>query len=304
MKFINKIVDLLHTNKLLLVSLVLQKYGCFIPDSLYLRWIFYCRMGYKLNLKNPRSFSEKLQWLKINNRKEIYTSIVDKFEVKQYIADRIGDSFVIPTLGVWDTCEEIDWKKLPLQFVLKTTHGGGGSGVIVCKDKNSLDQEETVCQLSKALKHNIYTEFREWPYKNIKPRIIAEKYMTQEDGSSLIDYKFFCFNGQPKFLYVRNSGPHPSINYMTMDWKPVPFKRSDCLPSDILPIKPLTFEEMEVIASKLSQDFPFVRVDLYEICGHVYFSELTFYPSSGLLPFEPQEWDFKIGKLLSLTNNN
>lgn len=279
---------------------IVDRLGCFLPDVLCLKLQFRCRMGYSLNLNKPSSFSEKIQWLKIYDRNPLYTILVDKYKVKEFVKERIGSSYIIPTIGVWESCDEIEWEKLPKGFVLKTTHDGGSAGVYICKDKQNVDKNKVNAQLSKSLTHNIYRVFREWPYKNVRPRIIAEKFMDQGNGDPLTDYKFFCFNGVPKFLYVRSNGARKLLNFVSMDWEAEPFKRADSIPSETLPEKPSQFETMKNIAASLSKDFPFVRVDLYEINNRVYFSELTFYPSSGLLPFVPQEWDFKLGDLLIL----
>lgn len=279
---------------------IVDRISPFLSDKLCLKLQFLCRMGYRLNLKNPVSFSEKLQWLKLYDRNSKYTKLVDKYEVKQYISEIISESYIIPTIGVWDSCDQINWNSLPNQFVLKTTHSGGSAGVIICKDKSKLNIQSVNKLLSKSQKQSIYRTFREWPYKNIQPRIIAEQYMEQSDGSPLIDYKFFCFSGTPKFLYVRIPGSKPTVNYMTLNWERTSFRRFDCEPSDLIPEKPSQFDAMVKIVTDLSKDIPFVRVDLYEINKRVYFSELTFFPSSGLLPFVPPEWDFKLGDLLQL----
>ncbi len=285
-----------------IITLV-DKLVIILPDVPCLKLQFRCRMGYGLNLNTPRSFSEKLQWLKLYKRDPLYTKLVDKYEVKDYIAKQIGYTHIISTLGVWESCNQINWDKLPEKFVLKTTHDGGSAGVYICKNKRRINKKKVCDQLSKSLKHSIYRVFREWPYKNVPPRIIAEEYMEQADGSGLIDYKFFCFNGVPQFLYVRKTGDNHSLNFVTMDWEKAPFRRSDNAPADELPPKPSQFDTMVCIAKKLSKGIPFVRVDLYEINNQVFFSELTFYPSSGLLPFVPQEWDYKLGDLLELPIN-
>lgn len=303
MNAIGKTASLLRTNRMALLLVLIDKLSFLFSDETYLKIQFKLRMGYPLNLDNPMTFSEKLQWLKLNDRNPRYTKLVDKYDVKTFVITTIGAQYIIPTIGVWDTVDAIQWESLPQQFVLKTTQGGGSYGVIVCRDKSRLDKNLAVKRINKALKQDIYKTFREWPYKKIKGRIIAEEYMEQEDGSDLIDYKFFCFNGEPIFLYVRWNAPsdrEEHINFITLDWKPAPFYRPDCRPSSNLPHKPVKFEEMKELTRKLSKGIPFVRVDLYEINSKVYFSELTFYPSSGLLPFEPMEWDRIIGDMLIL----
>lgn len=288
------------SNSLIILA---NKLSFLFPDDIFLKLQFRLRMGYRLDLTQPKTISEKIQWLKLYNRNPKYTNLVDKYEVKLIVAKEIGISHIIPTIGLWDTPEEIDFECLPNQFVLKTTHGGGNSGVVICSDKSQLDKAATIKKLRNSLKQDIYKDFREWPYKNVRKRIIAEKYMSQEDGSHLIDYKFFCFNGTPKFVYVSQNIPGSKRQlscFLTIDWTLAPFKKRNEEYALKEPIKPITFEEMSIIASNLSKGIPFVRVDLYEINGQIYFSELTFYPSSGMQPFEPQEWDYKLGAMLNL----
>lgn len=291
-----------HNIKVILI-LILEKINILFPDELYLKLQFRLRMGYKLDLDNPKTFSEKLQWLKLNNKNKQYTSLVDKYEVKSYIEKVIGRSYVIPTLGVWDTPEQIQWSSLPNQFVLKTTHGGGSSGVVICKNKEQINIEAIKHSLNKSLKQDIYKIFREWPYKDVNRRILAEQYLEQEDGSDLIEYKFFCFHGSPEFLYVRHTDRETkkkSLCFVTRNWEMTSFRRKKDGPVTVIPPKPKLYTEMLMVAQKLSSEFPFVRVDLYSNNNQVYFSELTFYPSSGLLPFDSYESDRKIGDMIDL----
>lgn len=280
-----------------------NKLSFLFPDSIYLTIQFYLRMGYPLNLDNPQTFSEKLQWLKLYNRNPLYTTLVDKYAVKEYVVKIIGEKHIIPTIGVWDSPKQIEWDSLPKKFVLKTTHGGGSNGVVVCANKDDIDKASLVKKLTLSLKQDIYNDFREWPYKFVPKRIIAEKFMSQNDGSSLIDYKFFCFNGVPRFVYVSQNVPgyKRSISaFLSTNWELLPFKKKSDSFSTTCPIKPRQFHEMLDIARKLANNIPFVRVDLYEINDIVYFSELTFYPSSGMQPIQPIEWDIQLGELLVL----
>lgn len=260
-------------------------------------------MDYPLNLDNPRTYNEKLQWLKLYDRRPEYTQMVDKIGAKEFAAKRIGEQYIIPTIGVWDRPEDIPWDELPNQFVLKLTHDSGS--VIICKDKEKLDIKEAIAKLSKGLKHNFYKESREWPYKNVKPRIIAEKYMVDESGYELKDYKFFCFDGEPKMLFVATDRDNPNedtkFDFFDMDFNLLPFTNGH-EHAKIAPKKPTGFSEMISLARKLSAGFPHVRVDLYDINGQIYFGEMTFYHWSGLVPFKPQEWDDKIGEWLELPN--
>lgn len=270
-------------------------------DKSYLSVIFYLQMKNRLHWKNPMTFNEKLQWLKLYDRKPIYPRLVDKAAVKDYVADRIGKEYVIKTIGIYDTPQKIDFNKLPDKFVLKTTHGGGGNGVVVCKDKNTLDVPKVRGKLKKSLESDIYTLFREWPYKDVPRKIIAEEYVESEDGD-LRDYKFFCFNGEPRFLKVdfgRFVEHH--ANYYDMEWNLMPFEETDVRRvAEHREIQPGNFKKMVEFARKLSQGHKFLRVDLYNVNGKIYFGELTFYPVSGLGTFTPSEWDRKLGAMMSL----
>ncbi len=273
-----------------------------MSDRKILERLYYLKSGKKLNLNDPQTFNEKIQWLKLYNRKPEYSNMVDKFEAKKIVADKIGGEHIIPTINVWNKFQEIDFDSLPDQFVLKCTHDSGG--LVICRDKSQLDIKKAKKKINKSLKRNYYYASREWPYKNVKPRIIAEKFMTDEANSaSLIDYKFYCFDGQPKFLYISKGLENhstASISFVSLDWEFEPFRRNDFKPFDELPPKPKKFDEMIKIAKKLSAGMSFVRVDLYEINNQVYFSELTFSPCSGLMPFDKEEYDKIIGDMLTL----
>lgn len=271
-------------------------------DKTFLERAFRFNLGYELDLDNPKTLNEKLQWLKIYDRHPEYTRMVDKYESKKFVASIIGEEHIIPTLGVWDKFEDIDFSILPNQFVLKCTHDSGG--LVICRDQSKLDKERAKRKIEKSLKTNYYWTGREWPYKDVKPRIIAETYMEQEDGSGLIDYKFFCFNSVPRLLYVsRGLEHHPTaqIGFYDMNGNEMPFHRSDYKPYHGAQM-PNNFDEMKVIAQKLAEevDCPFVRIDLYSINGKIYFSEITFSPCSGMIPFEPFSADEELGKLIKL----
>ena len=273
----------------------------FLDDESYIKKEYYYKMGKILDLDNPQSFNEKLQWLKIHDRKEIYTFMVDKAAVKDYIGEMLGREYLIPTIGIWDNADDIDFSILPQQFVLKCTHNSGG--VIICRNKSSFNIEDAKKSLNKSIKRNYYYEHREWVYKDVPHRIIAEKYMSNPDEKSLMDYKFYCFNGKPLFLYVSvglENHKNARISFFDMEWSVTAFGRSDYKPLKDIPPKPKNFNEMVSIAKRLSQNIPFVRVDLYEIRGKIYFSELTFCPCAGMMFFEPPEADLEIGKMLEL----
>ena len=304
MKFLNKIKKVFYRPSLLLLFL-LDKTAKFFPDKLFLELKFRLMMGQKLDLKNPKTFNEKLQWLKLYNRKPEYTTMVDKYTVKQYVADKIGEEYIIPTLGVWDKPEDIDWDALPNQFVLKTTHGGGGGGVIICKDKSTFDKIDAIRQLKKSLRQDIYLNLREWPYKDVTKRIIAEQYMTdgdEEEKEELKDYKFFCFNGNPfclKIDFDRFVGHR--ANYYDMEMNLLPFGEACCMPDFNKELeRPLNFEKMIDIVKRLSENIPFARIDLYNSNGKIYFGEITFFPAGGMGKFVPDEWDYKLGQRIEL----
>lgn len=273
-----------------------------IPDRLFLKMVYRYKFKRSLNLNNPKYYTEKLQWLKLYDRKPEYTTMVDKCDAKRFVAERIGNEYIIPTLGVWDSFETIDFSTLPNQFVLKCTHDSGG--IIICKDKKNFDIDSAKKKMSRLLKRNYYWQNREWPYKNIKPRIIAEKYMVDESGFELKDYKFFCFDGKPELLYVAcdrgNLEEETKFNFYDMNFNFLPF-RNGHPNAELGKIKcPSSFNEMKRLAAILSEGLPHLRVDFYDINGEIYFGELTFYHWSGLMPFEPDEWDLKIGELINL----
>lgn len=266
------------------------------PSRLYLKYKFKKYMGKKLDLTNPKTFNEKLQWLKLYDRKDIYTTMVDKYEVKKYIADIIGEEYIIPTLGINNTWEEINFDKLPNQFVIKCTHDSGG--LAICKNKKNFNVDKARKKVNESLKNNYFYFGREWPYKNVKPRIIIEKYM----GDTLNDYKIFCFNGLPKYILVcsNRNGDYKNTDFYDVNWELMSFTRANHENSLYGISKPTNLEEMLDIAKKLSKDIPFVRIDLYDIKNKIYFGEITFYPSAGFEGFSPSDWDRKLGEMIKL----
>ncbi len=275
-----------------------------MPDKMYLKFKFRVKIGKKLNLKNPQTFNEKLQWLKLYDRKPIYTTMVDKYEVKKYVADIIGEEYIILTYGVWNTFDEIDFDSLPNQFVLKCTHDSGG--LVICKDKSNFDMEKAKEKINECLKTDYYMHNREWPYKDVKPRIIAEKYMQDtysDENEDIKDYKFYCFNGKPKLGYISQGlSDHSTarISYVDLEWKRAPFHRSDYKEFEVLPEKPENYEQMLQYAEILSKNTSFLRVDFYEIDKKIYFGELTFSPGGGFTMLTPDKWDEKLGDLINL----
>jgi len=271
-----------------------------IPDKFILKAKFFFIFGKRLNLKSPVTYNEKLQWLKLYFRKPIMTKMVDKCEVKRYVSNIIGSEYIIPTLGVWDSFDKIDFDNLPKEFVLKTTHDSGG--VVIVRDKLNFDRVKAKSIIDTSLKKDFYIMSREWPYKNVPRRIIAEKYMEDETGE-LRDYKFFCFEGNVKYLFIATDrqtfGEDTKFDFFDSDFNHLPFTNGH--PNSHKEIsKPQNFEKMKELAERLSQDFPHVRVDLYSINGQIYFGELTFFHFSGLVPFVPEVWDYKFGECLKL----
>jgi len=279
-----------------------------MSDSDYLKKAFYYEMGKTLNLNNPKTFNEKLQWLKVYDHNPQYTVMVDKYKAKKYVADIIGEQYIIPTIAVWDKVEDIDWDSLPRQFVLKVTHDSGG--LVICKDKSKLDIKSAQKKLRKSLKHDYYLEHREWPYKNVPRKIIAEKYMSNQtvigmdnEVGELTDYKLMCFGGEVKCTFTvsdRFSGAGMKVTVFDLNWNELPFGRRHCPKSQVPIKKPSNYEKMIELAEKLSEGLPFLRVDFYEVNSQIYFGELTFFPASGFEEFTPEEWDFTLGNWLEL----
>lgn len=273
----------------------------FLPDEVYIQLNYFAHFKKFCNLKNPKTYNEKLNWLKLHDRNPLYTTLVDKCEVKDYVSKIIGEEYIIPTLGVWEHFDDIDFDKLPNQFVLKCTHDS--EGLIIVKDKHNFDKTVAKKKLEKALIQNFYYIGREWPYKNVKPRIIAERYMEDHTDNELRDYKFFCFDGEPKLMFVasdRSSG-NVKFDYFDMGFNHIDLQQK--YPNSETPLrKPNSFETMIQFAVALSKDFPHVRVDFYEVDGHLYFGELTFYHFSGFMPFKPPKWDDIFGEWLQLPN--
>ena len=271
-------------------------------DELYLRIYYRLSLRKKLNLDNPLEYNEKLQWLKLYDRRPEYVQMVDKYLVKDYVAKLIGDKYVIPTIGVWNSPKEIDWDKLPKQFVLKTNHDGGGNGIVVCKDKVLLDRRKALKELNHSFNRNVYLIGREWPYKKVERVVFAEQYMEDEKTKELRDYKFFCFDGKVKALFVatgRSQYEKARFDFFDEDFNRLQITQGHPL-SDKPIEKPESFELMKQIASKLSAGIPHVRVDFYEVNGHPYFGEFTFFHSGGTGNFQPEKWNRIFGDWIIL----
>ena len=295
-----KLMKFARNPGLLVVSLGHRGWFNWVDDTRYLKLIYRIKMGEKLNLDSPKTYNEKLQWLKLHDRNPLYTKLVDKHEVKQYIIEKIGPEYLIPTLGVWDRFEDINFDALPNQFVLKCTHDSGG--LVICKDKSRLDRGKAAAKINGCLKHNFFWGEREWPYKDIKPRILAESYMEDNVTHELRDYKFFCFNGEAKALFIateRGSKEETKFDFFDMEGNHLPFTNGHPN-ADIPPDLPTQMEKMRELAEKLSKGIPQVRVDFYEADGKVYFGEMTFFHWSGMMPFVPECWDEIFGSWIVL----
>ena len=294
MKIINKIKQ----------YLVDRGFFNYIPDEEFLKKKYFKVFHKELDLKNPKLFTEKLQWLKLNYRDKVMTKLVDKCEVKEYIDKEINDNNLktIPTLGVYNKFSDIDFDKLPDKFVIKCTHDSGS--VTVVKDKKKLKYLKEKIYFDLKLKCNFYNRYREWPYKNVKPRIIIEKFMEDDKSDALTDYKFFCFNGEPKFMYIsKDESKDPRTDFFDMDFNHLDMHLKDPN-ADVVPTYPKEFEEMKRLTKKLAKNFPFVRVDFYVINNTIYFGEFTFYHLGGFFKFHPEDWDLRLGNLLDIKKDD
>lgn len=297
---LTKLRNIVNNPKLIILYALNLKIFRIISDTIFLKIKFKFKMGRTLDLKNIQTFNEKIQWLKLYDRNPLYTNLVDKYEVRKYIENELGNEYLIPLLGVYDNFDEIDFSDLPSQFVLKPNHTSGD--IYICKDKTKINYSELKKVVNKWLKRRYYWVHREWPYKNIKPKIICEKYMVDESGTELKDYKFMCFNGKAKCLFIclnRNSSSGLNVDFYDMDWNPMSFERHYPSSGTMIP-KPKNFDKMVKFAEKLSKDMPFVRVDFYEISGQLYFGELTFYPGAGFEEFTPESYDYLLGSWIEL----
>ncbi len=273
-----------------------------IPDSWYLRWKYKKVFGTNLNLKNPEKFSEKIQWLKLHDRKELYHHLVDKYEVKQIVSEIIGEQYIIKTLGVWDNYDDLDINQLPEQFVLKCTHDS--ASIVICRNKQRFDKQEYAWKYNNVyMKRDYYHyENKQWAYKGIKPRIIAEEFIEDDKFDCLADYKLYCFGGVALCVYVTiNRFTNLSVSMYDMEWNKMPFEHVHENLGEAIP-KPVNLLLMKELAEKIARyvDNPFVRIDFYETKGQVYFGEVTFYPEGGMGMFRPEEWDYTLGSWMKL----
>lgn len=287
---------------------MLEQISRLIPDKSYLKMVYYLRTGQKLDLDYPQTFNEKIQWLKLHNSSDLCSQAVDKFLVRNIVEERIGNDYLIPLIGTWERSEDIEFDRLPNEFVLKCNHDSGS--VIVCRDKSKLDISKVKQRLSKALQKHYFWVGREYPYKKVRPRIICEKLMQDNNSPDLVDYKFFCFNGEPKILFYASerftsSDGITRFDFYDMDFHHLDISREGHPHSTNKPnISMDIFDKMKFICRTLSKDFPFVRVDLYLINNRIYFGELTFHPGGGFVNFVPEKWNSIFGKWINIANYN
>lgn len=272
-----------------------------LSDEQYIKVVYRLRLGKRIDLENPKTFNEKLQWLKLHDRNPMYTQMVDKVGAKDFVAGKMGEEHIIPTLGVWEHFEDIDFDQLPNKFVLKCTHDSGG--LVICKDKAALDMKAAREKINHCLHQNFYLHGREWPYKDVKPRIIAEEYLDVLGGEGLVEYKIFCFNGEAKMILVCKGAAHGggirTNDFCDRQLNRFPFESFNPCSTGKLEV-PDQLQEMLDFAEKLAGDIPQVRIDLYLVEGKIYFGEMTFFHNSGFCKFNPPEWDEKIGSWIKL----
>ena len=278
--------------------------GCWLPDDIYIKLRYRFQVGKRIDLKNPQSFQEKIQWLKLYDHNPDYSRMVDKISVKDYVSSLVGKEYVIPLLGVWDTPKDIDWDALPDQFVLKTNHSGGSTGVVICHDKNRLDKQKAIDRLTTSLKSDVYKSLREWPYKGIAKKVFAETLLDSPDANGdLPDYKWYCFNGEPRYCQVIQDRTHgETIDFYDTAWVRQEFiGLNPSATHSVSPAKKPSNLDVQIrIARELSKNIPFVRIDLYSVGERVYFGEITFYPFSGMGEFSPRKYNEILGKMIVL----
>lgn len=296
-----KIIKVIKKPSLIILYLMNKGFFNWLNDKTYLKIKYKLVMGKKLNLENPKTFNEKLQWLKLYDRKDIYTKMVDKYEAKKYVSNVIGEEYIIPTLGIYDSFEEIDFSILPEQFVVKPTHTSGN--IFICTDKSKINYKDLKKETTKWLNRNYYYSGREWPYKSIKPRIIIEEYMEDKNTKDLLDYKLMCFNGKVKCSFVcSNRKKELYVDFYDLNWNKMPFERHYKNSKKII-TEPRNYKLMIELSEKLAKNIPFIRADWYEINERLYFGELTFYPGSGFEEFKPEKWDEILGQMIELPIN-
>ena len=300
-KIMSKIRTFIENPQYFITSPASKGWFNWVPDSLYLKVLYRVIMGRKLNLKNPKEYNEKLQWLKLNDRKPEYSTMVDKYEVRGYIEDLLGDKYLIPCLGIYDSVDDIDIDALPDRFVLKCTHDSGS--VEICKDKSSFDIEGARHRLSQAMKRNYYATYREWPYKYVKPRIIAEGYL-EGDGGDLKDYKVMCFNGEAKIIEVHENrfveGRVHTQTFYDREWNIVPLTQVETVTVDRPGERPRQLDEILRLSELIAKDMYHARIDWYIEGDKIYFGEITFFDGSGFESFSTPEMERMLGDMINL----
>ena len=300
-KIMSKIRTFIENPQYFITSPAAKGWLNWVPDSLYLKVLYRVIMGRKLNLKNPKEYNEKLQWLKLNDRKPEYSTMVDKYEVRGYIEDLLGDKYLIPCLGIYDSVDDIDIDALPDRFVLKCTHDSGS--VEICKDKSSFDIEGARHRLSQAMKRNYYATYREWPYKYVKPRIIAEGYL-EGDGGDLKDYKVMCFNGEAKIIEVHENrfveGKVHTQTFYDREWNIVPLTQVETVTVDRPGERPRQLDEILRLSELIAKDMYHARIDWYIEGDKIYFGEITFFDGSGFESFSTPEMERMLGDMINL----
>ncbi|MPL77457.1 hypothetical protein SDC9_23313 [bioreactor metagenome] len=300
MSFKDIVIKAVKNPKKILIHIWVASSRFIKSDRLYLKVYFKLLMNETLDLKNPKTFNQKIQWLKLYNKSSLCTKMVDKYEVREIIKNEIGEEYLIPIIGVWDNFDDINFDIFPNKFVLKATHDSGS--VIICHDKSKFDYLYAKRKLNKAIKINYFYPGREYPYRNVKPRIIAEQLLERKDLKELMDYKFLCFNGKVKCSFIclnRNSINGLNVDFYDLNWNLLPFERK-YKQSGIKISPPINYYQMIDLSEKLSSKFPFLRIDFYEIDGQIYFGEFTFHPGGGVEKFYPKKWDNILGEMIEL----
>lgn len=303
MSKVGRLLQILKTPRKLV--LLLSEHGFFhwMDDERYLKMVSKSVTGKEINLQNPKTFAEKIQWLKLHDRQEHYVDLVDKIAVKAYVKKMIGEEYIIPTLGIWETADSIQFDALPSKFVLKCNHDSGS--VVICRDKETFDFTTAKKKLRKSLKKDAYYWGREWPYKFVDRKIFAETLIEYPDcpNMDLLDYKVYCFNGEPIYCQVISERTTAEkIDFYDMNWNHQPFigLTPGVKNSERTIAKPQSFNKMIEISRVLSHDIPFSRIDFYVIDDKLFFGEITLYPNAGFGEFTPSEWNKKLGDLIKL----
>ena len=292
-----RIMDYLY--KLFFLVLHKSRLAKLVPDKQFLKLLHRRLFNENLNLNNPKTFNEKLNWLKLHDRNPEYTKMVDKCEVKKFVADIIGEEYIIPNIGIWDKFEDIDFDSLPNQFVLKCNHDSGG--IIICKNKSLFDYKASKVLINKSLKKNYYYAGREWPYKNVKPKIIAEKFMVEENNTDLKDYKIYNFNGEPALIQVDfDRFINHKRNFYSKDWDFIDMEILYSNSPEKIIHKPHRLNEMLKLSKKLAKNITFCRIDFYSIKNKIYFGEITFFPEGGFFKISPKKFNSKLANLIDL----